>query len=182
MEPTSLAVVSAPVVTEGIKFFYGQAGELLKKRRERSEKKDESQAVLPAPPADVFEGEVEQTPADFEVVEKFKDELPALWSALGPYAQGIGVVEASNTALLETTDSLRKIIEAVHGQRMTLKGEPRPESRPVVLGQVEIDDVAGEVTAVLARTVRSGQVSGTVKAKTVRQGGKVVGVQADDIG
>jgi hypothetical protein len=182
MEPISLAVVSALVVTEGIKFFYAQAGELLKKRRERKEKRDESQAVLPVPPADVFEGELEQTPADFEVVEKFKDELPALWSAVGPYAQGIEVVEASNTALLETTDSLRKIIEAVHGQRMTLKGEPRPESGPVVVGQVEIDDIAGEVTAVLARTVTSGQVSGTVKAKTVQQGGKVVGVQAGDIG
>ena len=48
------------------------------------------------------------------------------------------VVEASNTALLEATDSLRKIIEAVHGHRITPKGEgePRPESWPPARSRV----------------------------------------------
>ncbi|MET9002087.1 hypothetical protein [Amycolatopsis sp. NPDC004169] len=121
-------------------------------------------------------------PADFAVAEKFKYDLTALWASLAPYAQEIEGVTVSNTSLLETTDALRKLLEASYGQRLTFKGEHRRASGPYVVGRAEIDDIAGEVAAVRARSIRSGQVSGTVVAKAGHDGGRAVGVEIDDIG
>jgi hypothetical protein len=182
MEPITLAGVGSVAITEGIKFLYGQAGELLKRWKNRDKEPDaEPPRLAPAPP-DLLEGTVQPTLAKLEVVGRFEDELRELWQALAPYAAGIEDVDENDAEVVAATDALRRILEAVFAQRITFKGEQREPSGPVVVGEVNIDEIAGDVAGVRARLISSGRIAGHVTARTAEKGSRVSGVEADEIG
>jgi hypothetical protein len=130
VDPLSLTAVGALALTEGVKFLYAQAGELLKYRRERK------QAPELRPPADVLAGSVEPAHPNDERLEELEPELTAGWHALAAYAQGIDEIDPTDPELRRRVDDLRRALEVVYGQRITLQGEARPPSGPLVENDV----------------------------------------------
>jgi hypothetical protein len=188
-EPITLAVVGSALLSEGVKFLYSQAGDILKRWRERKEAaaEGEAQSSEGAEPVGtqfppIFEGTLTRPVIHFDAVERTEGELRDLRRALSDYAEGIENVDHNDEELLETTDALRRILEVVYRQRITFKGEQRAESGPLVEGEVDVDQVAGYAAAVRARTIDSGRISGRLRATRVEAGGSAIGVDLDTIG
>lgn len=129
VEPLSWAVLGALVATEGIKFLYGQATEVLKRRRERKAGKEAEAAEPIAVPADApLQGRLEPPQVDFDVADRLQDEIKALRSALADYADGLADPEPGDQELAAAANGLREALEVVYGQRITFQGEDREPS------------------------------------------------------
>ncbi|HKE97690.1 MAG TPA: hypothetical protein VKG45_01990 [Actinomycetes bacterium] len=186
-DPLTLTVVGAAALSEGIKFLYAQAGEVLKRWRERKASTAagaEPAAAVPVavelPPA--FAGRLQDPRLDFEAVQRLEQDLLELWQAVAGYAQGIQEVDPGDRRLLEVVDALRRALEAVYRQRLTFSGEDRPASGPVAVGEASADEVLGYVAGLRARRVVGGTLTGRVDAGTVGPGGQAVGTDLDAVG
>jgi len=183
-DPLTIAAVGAVVLTEGIKFLYGQAGEALKRWRER---KAAGQAATAEPvqvelPPTVFEGQLENPRLDLEAVARLEGDLKALRAAVADYAQEIDDVDPHDRSLLESVDGLRQAMEAVYGQRITFAGEPRPPSGPVAVGEAKVDEVLGYVAGLRAKRIVGGSATGRLEAKRVDKDAEAIGLDVDTIG
>ncbi len=122
-ETLSLASLSTVTITEGIKFLYEQAGDLLKRRRERRGYVDEGHQSVQTPTA-VAEPSALPSP-DMELIDVFHGEIRVLWDLLHGYAEGIEAVDVSDVGVLRQVDALRCIIETIYGTPIILVGEKR---------------------------------------------------------
>lgn len=188
LDPLTLSAIGALAITEGIKFLYGQAGEILKRWREHKDAaKDASTQLNKTEPLDVklppiFEGQLSAPHIHFGAVEWVEEQLRELRKDLSDYADGIELVDVTNENVLQRVDALRQLLEAVYQQHITFKGEQRPPSGPVVEGRIDVEEVAGYVAAVRARQIVSGTVSAEAKARRVEPGAQFIGVDIDSIG
>lgn len=183
-DPLTLAAVGAVALTEGIKFLYGQAGEALKRWRERKAAGATPEVAEPvqiALPAAAFEGRLTEPRLHLEMVERLERDLRDLRAAVADYAQGIDEVDPADRALLEQVDGLRRAMEAVYGQRLTFKGEQRPPSEAGVVGEAKVEEVLGYVAGLRAKRIIGGSVTGRVEAGTVGPGGEAVGLEVDTV-
>lgn len=141
MDPLSLSVLSAAAaLTKGIEFLYAQAGEILKRRRERADPKAPSSEV-PEPPPDVPEviaGELQPLVVDDVEADRLEGDIRELRRALSEYADGTYPVDLGNENLLAATDALRCALEAVYGQRLTFVGEDRSASESGLQAAVDV--------------------------------------------
>jgi len=188
-EPLTLAAVGAVVLTEGIKFLYGQATKILDRWRDRRDAAAKGQtpaqteaAPLPADAPRIFEGQLTPLVIHFDAVEKAEEQLRALRKELSDYADGYATVDPNDERVVAATDAVRRLLEAIYQQRITFKGESRPTSGPVVEGEVKVDEVLGYVAAVRARVIASGHVSAHAEATKVGSEGTLIGVDVDTIG
>jgi hypothetical protein len=188
-EPITLAAVGAVALSEGVKFLYGQAGELLKRWRERrdasrdtaAQKAETESVALALPP--VFEGQMSGPVIHYGALQEAEGELRELYKGLSEYASGIEPIDPANETLLERVDALRRLLEAVYQQRITFKGEARPASGPDVTGRIDVKDVLGYAAAVRAREVTGGsKVTAEARADRVGPGGTLVGGEFGKIG
>lgn len=167
MSDLSLATLDVAALTEGIKFLYGQAGELLKRRRERADQR--TKAKTPACVAEPATLPV----ADLALVDRFEADLRALRAQLHEYASGLDPVDPADEQLVRTVDALRRVIATVHGTPVVFADEPRDVV--LVRGSVDADEVAGYVAAVRAdRPV--GTIEGTARVGRVERGGEAIGI------
>lgn len=182
----TLAVVQVELVKEGIKFLYGQADEALKRWRERKQAAVETKKIDTVPSATaipaIFGDNLPVPAIHLSTVARLEPELKQARSALLEYVDEPGAVTLDNYQLLETVDALRRMMEAIYGQRLSFRGEDRPASGPMVVGNINVDDVEGYVAAVRARSLNSGAVRGDIVAKKVSAGGSAVAVDIDRIG
>lgn len=186
VEPITLAMVGTVALTEGIKFLYTQAGEVLKRWRERREaaesgaasSDDTAQIDIELP--DAFEGQLSEPKIHFDVLERLEEDLRETRRSLSDYADDIEKVNKNDEDLLVKTDALRRLLEATLQERITFKGEQRPPSGPIVQGRIDVDEVAGYAAAVRTKRITSGHVKGEAKAKRVE--GEFIGIDADEIG
>jgi hypothetical protein len=188
-DPLTLAALGAVALTEGIKFLYNQASELLKRRRERK-----AAAPTPPPPAPqpvevptpaVVEGEIAPVTVDEVALDRLAEEISGLRHDLGRYVDETdpAPVDPADERLVATVDALRQAIEAVWQQRITFRGEAREPSGPVVRGTIDVAEVAGRAAAVRAgRISGDATVEGRVTADRIERGGSAYGVEADKIG
>jgi hypothetical protein len=182
----TLAGIGMAAITEGIKFLYDQAGELLKWRREKRKAAEGAQTALSSQPTllprpEVFELDPARPGVDEEALERFAQPMGELCKDLSGIAAGYTEIDSGDAILLTRVDALRKALEAVTDQRLTFQGEKRPEG-PVVRGQVNVEEVLGYVAGVAAGTITAGTVTGEVTAKTVHEKGSAFGVRTDQIG
>jgi hypothetical protein len=189
VDPFSLSAIGAVALTEGIKFLYGQAGEALKRWRERKDAAVKNPSALADPVQPVvialpplFDGQLSSPQIHFDAVERLEEQIRALRKDLLEYADGTEAVDINDRALLERIDALRTVLEVVYQQRLTFKGEQRPPSGPLVEGSVDVDEVAGYVAAVRVRQITEGNVKGSAKVQRVDAGGQIIGVDIDTIG
>ena len=134
------------------------------------------------PPQGVLEGTVEPVEPRDDHADLLEQELRETRRLLADYAEGIEVPEPGDHLVAEQADALRRLLEAVYGQRITFKGEHRLPSGPLVTGEIDVKQVAGDAAAVRAKVISSGEVRGTAKAERVEEGAKLSGVEADHIG
>jgi hypothetical protein len=187
----SLAALGAAALTEGIKFLYGQAGELLKRCRERRDAASKTAAssepatesVTVVLPETVFAGQLSAPQLHFAELDRLAEPMRQLRKELGDYVEGIKTVNSSDEGLIKIVDALRQTLEGVYQQRLTFKGEQRPKSGPIVEGRVDVDRVFGVASGVVAEVIGAGaQVRGEAKAGTVEAGADLAGVWARKIG
>ena len=183
MDPLSLGALGAVAATEGVKFLYGQAAEVLKRWRDRKAGKDaDAHSAIPLTGAEVLEGKLNPPIVDFDAVGRLHEDITKLAGVLGNYAAGLEEPDPNDRELTEAADGLRRALEVIYGQRITFKGEDRAPSGPIVVGRAEVDRVAGDVAGVRARLARSGRIHGEVKSTVVEHGATASGVEIDEIG
>ncbi len=188
----SLSAVTSTVLTEGVKFFFNLAGDALKRWRKRRDapaaggsSAGAPEQVSDSPPGsthlpEIFEGQPAAPVPHFDALGRLEADINDLRKALSSYIAGVDPITPGDRELLEATDGLRRLMEAVYQQRFTLKGERRVSSGPVVEGRVDVDEVASHVAGVKARLITAGRISGEARAKTVAEG-ELYGVEADEI-
>jgi hypothetical protein len=182
-DPFSAAAVGGVLITQGIKFLYKQAGEVLARWRQRRDKGGtDAQDARLRPPEGLLEGTVEPVEPRDDQAGLVENELREIRRLLADYADGIEVPKPGDHLVAEQADALRRLLEAVYGQRITFKGEQRPPSGPLVIGEIDVKQVAGDAAAVRAKVISSGEVRGSAKAERVEEGGKLTGVETDHIG
>ncbi|MCW3055937.1 MAG: hypothetical protein JWN14_5107 [Chthonomonadales bacterium] len=187
-DPITLAALGAVALSEGVKFLYGQAGELLKRHREHRDKAVTS-TVAPAPtePADltlpmVFQKPSEQPVIHYAELEQAAEPLRALRKDLSDYADGTDPIDPKNQVLIEHIDALRCLMEAVYQHPFTFVGEARPLSEITLTGKIDVRQVLGYVAGVRAKTIKSGNIEIDVKVDRVEVGGELIGVDVETIG
>ncbi len=186
VDPLSATAIGAVVLTEGIKFLYNQAGELLKRYRERkqnagTEPPAGAEPLLQLPP-DIVEGSASPAAPDYAVVEKLEQSLLEMRRPLADYAEGLAEPKVGDSLLMEQVNALRELLETVYGQRITFKGEARPPSGPLVRARGDVERVQGYAAVVHAKSMNSGEVDAVGKAQTVERGGTFTVVDIDRIG
>jgi hypothetical protein len=187
MDPLTLSALGAVALTEGIKFLYGQAGEILKRRRERKKAAEEASLEAEREPIairdpGILAGELKPAVIDFDAADRLEGDLAAFSQQLGNYANGLEEVDPGNEDLLRATDALRRSVEAIYQQRITFEGEDRPPSGPVIDGRIDVYEVAGYVAVVRAEVVEGGRLTGSIEADVVREGGEAVVFDVKRIG
>ena len=181
VDPFSMGALGALVATEGIKFLYNQAAEVLKRWRDRKAGKEaEAQVPIRVPSPEALQGTLESPQVDFDAVDRLHDDIRQLAGVLGNYAGGLVDPSPDDQELAEAADALRRALEVVYSQRITFTGEHREPSGPVVIGRADVDKVIGDVAGVRARLVRSGRIEGQLKAGEVTGTGS--GVDVDTMG
>jgi len=182
-DPFSADALGDVVLTEGIKFLYEQAGEVLKRWRQRRDKdaSDVHDARL-RPPECLLDGTVKPVEPRDDYADRLAEDVRQARQLLADYADGIETPHPGDHLLLEQVNALRQLLEAVSGQPITFKGEQRQPSGPLVTGQIDVDSVVGDAAAVRARVINSGEIRGSTKAGVVEAGGKLTGVEIDQIG
>ncbi|MFD3504436.1 hypothetical protein [Streptomyces sp. NPDC058678] len=174
-DPITLVAIGAAALSEGVKFLYGQAGEVLKQRRERKAKAVEL-------PADLFETPSGALQLDLVRAGELEAELRELRRALSEYGQGVDEIDLQDAPTIEQVDALRRTLEAVYGQPIVFMGESRQKSAIDVTSEASVKEVRGYVAAIRARAIRSGSLEASVRADSVEQGGQAIGLDVGEIG
>jgi hypothetical protein len=179
----SLAALGAVVLSEGVKFLYDQAGELIRQRRARSAGKGESgkgesgeSSAEPTVTPEVVAEPRELPSPDLTQVDRFADELRELRRDLSEFASGVDPVDPDDEQLVARIDALRQVLEVIYGTPVTLAGEQRDPATPIIRGRVDADEVAGYVAAVRADRA-TGVIEGHTTVRRVEQSGTVIGVE-----
>jgi hypothetical protein len=187
VEPLSLAVLTGVALTEGIKFLYGQADAILKRRAERKR----AERLGTPPPAEpiavrtpeIVDGRLAPISVDVVAADELADELKELRHQLDDYAQGYETPRDGDPDVLLAASALRDAIEDIIGQRITFKGEKRePSGTPVVTGRISAKEIRGRATAVDVGEMRAGRVDASVDAGVIEAGGEATGARISKLG
>ncbi|MFE0771617.1 hypothetical protein [Streptomyces sp. NPDC058861] len=168
MDPITLAGITAVALSEGVRFLYDQAGEVLRNFRER-------RAATATLPPELFEAPGGELVADLDAVTELEPELRVLRRDLGEYGQGVDPVDPGDAEVLALVDALRRTLEAIYGAPIVFRGESRTDGVRV-RGEVDVKEVRGYVAGIRARNAASGDIAGAVRADSVEEGGQAVGV------
>jgi hypothetical protein len=186
-EPITITL-GAVALTEGVKFLYGQAGELLKRWRERRDavKTTPSKVSEPAVielPADIFEGQLSAPQIHYDKLTKVEPRLKELVGKIAPYQIDPESIDVKDENLLKIIDGLRRTLEVIYQQRLTFKGETdRPPSGPFIEGEVDVEHALGDVAGVRIDKLTEGTARGKATVKTADEGSIVSGTYVKEAG
>jgi hypothetical protein len=189
-DPFTATAIAAVVMAEGIKFLYGQAGDLLKRWRDRKEKAATAAAApdtrpekVELPPNTAIQGSLTSPEINYEFLAEVEDRLRAERKALNDYADGTETPDPANRQLLARVDSLRMLLEGVYGQTITFVGEQRPPTgTPVALGVVRARIIRGNATGFEVDEMVSGSGTGIVESDEVAEGATATGMKVKKLG
>lgn len=181
VDPLTLSALGGAVLGQGVTFLYDQASELLKRRRERQEQSRTEGLRQIA--SEALEGRLAPLVADREVLERHAAELARLLRRLSDYVGDIKEISPHDRDLLVDMDQLRCLLEAVYGQPITFRGEPRRETSGVdVSGALDIEKVSGRSTGIEAEDVAGpATVRHEAKIGHVEAGGEFTGIKINRI-
>jgi len=174
----TLAGVGAIALKEGVKFLYGQAGEILKRWRDRKEQtrggdSTSADAELPT----IFVGEQRSPRIHFQEIPALEGRLRALYRELAEYATEVSPVSTEDPDLLSKIDELRKVIERIYRQRLTFEGEQRRPADLAVFGRVELGTIGGEAIGVDAEGKGASEIRGEVVGEELKPGASAIGAK-----
>ena len=154
----------------GVQFLYAQAGEVLKRRRERS---DDASGEVPVSAVEVgvdgLKVKPRQAEVDFSALEELAADIEELQRVLAPYAEGERAITPDDDDLRRLAEGQRRALERVLGQDFTLRGEVRS---PIGV-RMEVGDVHGYVAGLVGRP--HGDVRVEMKVRSVGPGATVLG-------
>jgi hypothetical protein len=165
-DPLSMANLSATALTEGIKFLYEQAGELLKRRRDRAGAGATETPSIVAQPATL-------PTADPELVRQYRHDLRRLRSDLEDYVSGRSPVAASDNHLVDRTEALRRVVENIYGVPVFFAGES--DQAPKIRSSIDAGPVEGTIIGVQAEQAE-GTIKSDITVDTVHKDAEVYGV------
>jgi hypothetical protein len=193
-EPFSLALLGGAVITEGVRFVFEQASTLIRTARDRHHRARETAIdprvdaasppdveVVAVPANGVLDAPVDPT-VDGRLLDQQRHRLIALTGALAPYAAGDADIEPDDPVLLGALADLRSMLEALYGQRLTLRGEPREPSGTLVDVRQVLGTVRGGVVGVEADSAQDATVRVEQSAQSVEAGGSIMGARIGSIG
>ena len=183
VDPISGAAIGAVVLTEGIKFLYSQATELLRRWRESraSAATQPTPEPILRPPANLIEGSVEPAKPDYGHLERLQPELQELRRGLADYADDLQEVDPNDPLLWEQVDALRRMLEVIYGQHITFKGEQREASGPLVQARLSVDKVLGDAAAVRVKIMERGRIIAEAEADEVGPGARLTAAELDEM-
>jgi hypothetical protein len=173
VDPLSLAALGAAALTQGIGFLYQQAGELLRRRRERRSQVSTDPSGAPEiPPAgealQILDGPLATRPVNEQALDRHAEQLAALRGLLQPYVEGDRQVQPNNRQLLDQVEAARILLEQIYQQHITFSGEQRPATGTALTAQS--GDVGQYATQVIASGERAVAIGGDVSGSTVITG------------
>jgi hypothetical protein len=178
-EPTTLAGLEGAALTQGISFLYGQAAELLKRRRDRRD-------AAPQIPSDasILVSEIAPVEVDEQVLKERSRELRDLAEQLRPYATGAkAVAEPPDAALIAKAEALRGLLELAYRQPITFEGEDRDPVNVGINVKLVTGRVDGELTVADIGELRGGsRVTATGEVGDVGRDAKVTGFRGSVAG
>jgi hypothetical protein len=184
-EPISV-VLGTLGLTEGVKFLYSQAAELLKRWRERRDKAAAAGAAPPqtepvtlALPPSLFDGQLTAPQVHHDQLAALQPRLMELLRELAVYQADPGAIRTGDENLGKTLDDLRRVLEVVYQQPLRFKGESA-RADPFVQGEVQITHALGTVTGAEVGTLHQGTVQGTAIVGTAEAA--VVGAKVTTVG
>jgi hypothetical protein len=186
-EPISLALVGGLVLTEGVKFLFDQASSLIRAARDRRAaakvlgSETPEVVVVPVPDTGVLDGPVAAT-VDGSLLDQENRRLITLSGALAPYANGDAEIDTNDGELLAAVADVRALLEALYGQRLTLRGENRERSGTQVDVRQVLGTVRGSAVGVEADSVQDATVHVDQSATAVEAGGSITGVKFGSVG
>ncbi|MBP2705455.1 hypothetical protein JOL79_16715 [Microbispora sp. RL4-1S] len=174
----TLGALGAVALSEGIKFLYDEARELLKRWRER---RDRDVVEVPGSAAEVLDAPLAAAEVADSVVAENSESLTSLRRELIEYAEEGRVPDPGDRGLLETVDALRRVLEVAYGQRITFRGEQREPTGTGIDVTVEADVVEGYLAGLRARggLGPGTEVHSRMRVGRVSAGGEAVGVDLD---
>lgn len=176
MDPLTLAAGTL-ALTEGIKFVFEQARDLIKRWHDKRDRRDETAIEVPATTSPALDAELQPATIEQEFVAEHQQDLAALRSRLTPYAEDGLEPDRNDRELLAAVDALRRLLEVGYGQRITFRGEDRPQTGIRIDSRVEAADVEGYVAAVRAGNLAPGtRVKAETVVRDVKPGGSAIGV------
>ncbi|MGW3414235.1 hypothetical protein [Streptomyces sp. NPDC000888] len=177
----AIAGVVTTTLTEGVRFLYQQAQELISSWRARRA----AEVTGAAPPEGVFLGELRLVPDDPSVLDEHAGALDTLLTSPGLIRLTLGYpVDPEDEDQMRAAAALRALLETVSGRRITFVGEPERDASgtTVVRGEAEAKVVHGLLVGFgVGRIGPGAQVTGHVKAGRIKPGGEAYGVKADEI-
>jgi hypothetical protein len=181
-DPLTLAVLGGLVATEGVKFLFSQASDVLKAWRERRAKKaageeTADQLEVPVKSSDALDAAPTGQEVDLAVIEQQNQAVLELIGRLAPYANDLADIDVEDVALGEAAGQLRAILEAAYGQRFTFRGEDRERTGARVSVRQVLGDVTGGSAVGANATVADGHLEVDQQVESVGEGGSVTGFQ-----
>lgn len=171
-DPLTLTVLGTIAATEGIKFLYGQASEVLRAWRER--RQQGADLEVPFLETEVLDGSPAGSVVNIDVVTAQRERLISSISALHPYAAGLEDIDTDDENLARAAGDLRALLEAAYGQRLTFVGEERERTGARVDVRQVLGSVSGRAVGAEADVV-DGELSVSQRADEVTLDGSVIG-------
>jgi hypothetical protein len=175
-DPIGLTVLGS-AASQTISFLYAQAAELLKARREHRRANAAASADLHVPivPNEVLDRRITASMVDLMVLDAQHQLLVKLAGALAPYALGQTDIEDDDLELGENAGTLRALLEAIYGQRLTFRNEDREPSGSVVTVRQVLGEIEGTATGSAGDIGAGARLDVTQKADVIRAGGEITG-------
>lgn len=134
---STLNSVELSALTEGVKFLYAQAGELLTRRRAARDRAAEEQRSAPEdlvapldPPGTAFALPEHRAAASLAVVDAKSGELLRARQAVEAFLLGDASDLSSDQRALLAVERLRSLLEEVYGVSLTFAHEDRARHKP----------------------------------------------------
>ncbi|MFF3578074.1 hypothetical protein [Streptomyces mirabilis] len=179
----AFAGVVTTVLTEGIRFLYQQAQELIGSWRAGRT----AEATGAPPPEGVFLGEVRLVPDDPAVLDEHAGAFDTLMTSPGLVRLTLGhAVDPDDEDQMRAAAALRALLETVSGRRITFVGEPGRDASgtTVIRGEAEASVLRGLLAGLWVDEIeiQSGaRLTGKIKVDELEQGAEGYGVKARKI-
>ena len=118
MEIVSLAGLGAVALTEGVKFLYSQATEMLRRRRDTK-----AEAELKQPDQTILNGTLNEQGFQIDKLASVASDLREARLTLADYVDGVIDVTAEDETLIGAITEVRHLLEQIYGQYITFRGE-----------------------------------------------------------
>ncbi|WP_406280395.1 hypothetical protein [Embleya sp. NBC_00896] len=182
-EPITLAALGGVALAGAVQFLYDQAADVLRRSRDRRERRAAAVQEIALPDTPLLEGGARTVQIDFARLDADDEHaISTLRRDLVDYVEGIAPVTTTDPELLRTADVLRRCLEHVYGFPLTFAGESRTAAETTVDVRMHAGTIAGYAAALRAEQIDRADVRAELRVDEVTETGQAVGLDVRSIG